>query len=125
LLGYPKCCSEKWKISNIKKDLEFYLYSTNNFFENYINSKDYPLLNNPFLNFTSNSLSFFYPCSLDCKNALELHNKHAEIIKNDNEAFYKSLKSYFSLPILFLFPEKNNILTTTLHFDEVFRIYFV
>jgi hypothetical protein len=70
-------------------------------------------------------LSFFYPCSIDCENALELHKRQFEIIKNDNETFYKNINSYFSLPILFLFPEKNDILTTTLHFDEVFRIYFV
>jgi hypothetical protein len=125
LLGYPKCCSEKWKYENVKKDLEFYKNNTNEYFKNYLNSSKYPTFNNPFFNFTSNSLSFFYPCSIDCENALELHKRQSNIIKNDNETFYKNTKSYFSLPILFLFPEKNDILTTTLHFDEVFRIYFV
>lgn len=119
LLWYPKCCSEKWISSNILK------WNNNKIFEEYIECKNKFLLNNPFFNFTSNSLTFFYPCSLDCQKALDIHKKYAEIIKDDNLDFYNNLKSYFSLPILFLFPEKNNVLTDVLHYDEIFRIFFV
>lgn len=125
LLWYPSCCSYKWENKNINKEKKIYDWNTTNLFLDYINSNSYPLLNNPFFNFTSNSLSFFYPCSLDCKVSLEKHLKYSQIIKSDNIDFYNKLLTYYKLPIMFLIPESKNILTTSLHFDEVFRIYFI
>jgi hypothetical protein len=110
---------------NNGQDLKKYKNNTNKYFLDYISLENLPLLNNPFFNFTANSLSFFYPCKLDCSKSLNKHIKYAELIKNDNPSFYTNLLSYFSLPLLFLFPEKNNVLTFILHFDEIFRIYFI
>lgn len=125
LLWYPKCCSKKWMLKTNERDLKKHKNNTNNFFYNYLSSKSLPLINNPFFNFTSNSLSFFYPCKLGCKDAIIRHQEYAEVIKKDNPSFYNNMLAYFSLPILFLFPEKEDTLTFPLHFDEVFRVYFI
>lgn len=125
LLWYPECCSTKWTFKQNKKDLRKYKNDTNKYFKDYLSLDNLPLLNNPFFNFTANSLSFYYPCKLDCEESLIIHQKYAEVIEKDNPDFYRSIISYFSLPILFLFPEKNNVLTFPFHFDEVFRIYFI
>lgn len=124
-LWYPKCCSNKWWSKNMEFELSEVNNNTNYFFEKYLEVDYLPLLNNPFFNFTAQSLSFYYPCHLNCINSLEKHEKFAEIIKNDNPVFFNNMKLYFSLPILFLFPEKNNVLTFNLHFDEIFRVYFI
>jgi len=121
LLWYPKCCSEKW-------DYDWVIWKQKNyidFFKKYISWKNLPLLNNPFFNFISTSLSFYYPCKLDCKKSLDKHTKFANIIKKDNPDFFKKIETFFSLPILFIFPNNSSTLTFNLHFDEIFRIFFV
>lgn len=121
LLWYPHCCSEKW-------DYNWVIWKEKNFldfFNNYISWDNLPLLNNPFFNFVSTSLAFYYPCRLECEESLKMHEKFAEVIRRDNPDFMKKIETFFALPILFILPTNPSTLSFNLHFDEIFRVFFI
>lgn len=120
LLGYPECCNFAWsRAGNIPREKDRIGF----FFDRYV--ADPEPENVPFLNFTQRSLSFFYPCSLSCGNALEVHRRQAEAIRKDAPEFHGEILRFRSYPTVFFGPKKSETLSLNLHFDEMFRIHFV
>lgn len=120
LLGYPDCCNLAWsRAGSIPKESDRVAF----FFDRYL--LDAVPENNPFLNFTHRSLSFFYPCSLDCGHAAEVHRRQERAIGEDAPEFLSEIRKYRSYPTLFLGPKSSSTLSLNLHFDEIFRIHFI
>lgn len=120
LLGYPDCCNLAWSRAGfIPKESDRVSF----FFDRYLPGAEPE--NNPFLNFTQKSLSFFYPCTLACRHALAVHEKQADVIRADAPEFYAEIVRVRSMPILFLGPKQSKTLSINLHFDEIFRTHFV
>ena len=117
ILWYPKCCSDFWQDNNLQYKITFDFV-----FNKYLDW--WKLLNNPFFNFTAYSFTFFFPCKLSCTNALKKYTMYASVIEKDNKDFYNYVTYLFWLPI-FIYVPNTNVLTTNLHFDEIFRVHFV